>query len=148
MCHSHHRCFAVWHSCRQLPYSHLRPQSPVTLADGSTLPIEHVRPGMLTWGGARVQHVVRIDYDAVVPMVSLPGAAGNAAISRHSVVSKVNYLSSAGSGPTLVTPWHPLRVDGDWVFPCNVVAPCPVYMTCVYNVVLDSGHVCSPARHP
>jgi hypothetical protein len=61
--------------------THLLPQSPVTLADGSTLPIEHIRPGMLMWGGACVQHVVRIDYDAVVPMVSLPGVAGNAAIS-------------------------------------------------------------------
>ena len=52
------------------------PHSPVKLADGSTIQIENLRPGMLTWGGACVRHVVRMDYNAVVPMVSLPSSAG------------------------------------------------------------------------
>jgi hypothetical protein len=52
-------------------------QSPVKLADGSTIAIENLRPGMLTWGGARVKHVVRLLYGAVVPMVNLPGSEGN-----------------------------------------------------------------------
>ena len=53
------------------------PQSPVALADGTTTSIECLRPGMRVLGGARVEHVVRINYDAVVPMVALPGAAGD-----------------------------------------------------------------------
>ena len=45
------------------------------------------------------------------------------------------------SEPTLVTPWHPVFVAGNWTFPCRIANPCPLYMDCVYNLVLSSGHV-------
>jgi len=48
---------------------------------------------------------------------------------------------AAESEPTLVTPWHPVFVAGNWTFPCRITNPCPLYMDCVYNLVLSSGHV-------
>jgi hypothetical protein len=64
-------------------------QSPVKLADGTSTPIEKLRPGVLTWGGACVRHVLRITYDAVVPMVALPGAAGNSPSTQHPATQRV-----------------------------------------------------------
>jgi hypothetical protein len=68
-----------------------------------------------------VQHVLRMNYNAVVPMVSLEAAAGLA--------------------PTLVTPWHPVHFAGEWRFPCSIRRPSPFHVDFVYNVVLSTGHV-------
>ena len=38
-------------------------------------------------------------------------------------------------------PWHPICIAGTWTFPCRVATPSPLFMRCVYNVVLSSGHV-------
>ena len=98
---------------------------------------------MLTWGGACVRHVVRINYDAVVPMVCLPSAAGDTLNSNRSrdSVPHANNTPSSGPDSTLVTPWHPVCIEGQWTFPCRVAAASPVYMACVYNLVLDTHHV-------
>ena len=46
-----------------------------------------------------------------------------------------------GSQLTLVTPYHPVCMSHQWTFPCRIAPPRPLYMTCVYNLVLSSGHV-------
>ena len=51
----------------------------VKLEDGSHSEIQFLRPGMRVWGGASVVHVVRMNYDAVVPMVILQSDAGECA---------------------------------------------------------------------
>ena len=48
----------------------------VRLADGTHSEIQFLKPGARVWGGASVVHVVRINYDAVVPMVALQGDTG------------------------------------------------------------------------
>ena len=55
-------CFAPW--------------SPVKLFDGTSCEIQFLRRGMFVHGGACVLHVLRMNYNAVVPMVSLESAAG------------------------------------------------------------------------
>ncbi|AYV82270.1 MAG: hypothetical protein Homavirus23_1, partial [Homavirus sp.] len=40
-----------------------------------------------------------------------------------------------------VTPWHPIKHNGVWVFPCKVKEPMKVYCDYVYNFVLDSHHI-------
>ena len=51
-------------------------------------------------------------------------------------------ISHAAAGAcTLVTPWHPVLCAGEWLFPCSISSPSPLYMDCVYNVVLSEGHV-------
>jgi len=52
------------------------PSSPIRRADGSHTEIQFLRNGMRVWGGATVQHVIRINYNAVVPMVSLQQSSG------------------------------------------------------------------------
>jgi hypothetical protein len=45
------------------------------------------------------------------------------------------------SAPVLVTPWHPVLFAGEWSFPANIRSPSPIYMDCVYNVVLSTRHI-------
>ena len=40
----------------------------------------------------------------------------------------------------LVTPWHPVRIDGKWQFPANIVAPQQRDCEAVYSFVLDAEH--------
>ena len=86
-----------------------------------------------------MQYVLRMNYNAVVPMVSLQAAAGKGACILASIPT-LSYLLS-GSVPAVVTPWHPVLFAGEWSFPCSIRSPSPLYMDCVYNVVLSAGHV-------
>ena len=116
----------------------------VKLADGTHSEIQFLRPGARVWGGASVVHVVRINYDAVVPMVAMQGDVGEGVLRQrfsHLNVTNNRVCDSAETAPVLVTPWHPVCIDGTWTFPCRVATPSPLYMRCVYNVVLSSGHV-------
>mmetsp|Transcript_58723 Transcript_58723/g.110777 ORF Transcript_58723/g.110777 Transcript_58723/m.110777 type:complete len:191 (+) Transcript_58723:1-573(+) len=45
-----------------------------------------------------------------------------------------------GSG-LLVTPWHPVRQDGCWCFPRDLVEPLLQPCSAVYNLVLEAKHV-------
>jgi hypothetical protein len=53
------------------------PESPVKLFDGTTCEIRFLMPGMRVWGGAHVVNMLRLNYRAFVPMVSLDAASGN-----------------------------------------------------------------------
>ena len=113
--------------------------SPVMRADGSQTEIQFLRPGMRVWGGASVLHVVCINYNATVNMVTLQASAGT-----PTPDSTPDYRNiSSDSVPTLVTPWHPVCLAGEWTFPCRIATARPIYMDCVYNLVLSSGHVIS-----
>jgi Mg-chelatase subunit ChlD len=41
----------------------------------------------------------------------------------------------------LITPWHPIISNGQWVFPINVAEEKQVHIDYIYNIVLESGHV-------
>jgi hypothetical protein len=44
-------------------------------------------------------------------------------------------------GKLCITPWHPVRVSGEWKFPANIVSYTSRLISKVYNFVLDSGHI-------
>ena len=39
-----------------------------------------------------------------------------------------------------ITPWHPVRVDGMWRFPCHLLEPVEVECDAVYSFVLEDSH--------
>lgn len=41
----------------------------------------------------------------------------------------------------MITAWHPIRVDNQWLMPCSLVSN-PVDICCneIYNFALDGGH--------
>jgi len=41
----------------------------------------------------------------------------------------------------LITPWHPIIMSDQWVFPINVAEETQVHIDYIYNIVLESGHV-------
>ncbi|KAJ3284051.1 hypothetical protein HK104_010122, partial [Borealophlyctis nickersoniae] len=43
-------------------------------------------------------------------------------------------------GGLLITPYHPIRVNGTWHFPCHIAKPTTHPCTAVYSFVLDSHH--------
>merc|ERR1711959_510878 len=43
-------------------------------------------------------------------------------------------------GGLLATPWHPIRVEGAWRFPCHLAKPSVQSCAAVYNLVLHGGH--------
>jgi hypothetical protein len=104
------------------------PQSLVKLADGT-------------------RRVVHLNCDAVVPMVYLPSSADTTFIFRTETPLSQN-TSSSDTVSTLVTlsVWYSIYMKGKWAFPSHIFARCPVYMTCVCNVVFDSGHVRTPTH--
>ena len=42
-------------------------------------------------------------------------------------------------GNLLITPWHPIRVDGKWEFPANLHRKEKKFVECYYNYVLRGG---------
>ena len=47
-----------------------------------------------------------------------------------------------GKGPKGITPWHPMVVEDNWMFPCNLVTSMKVPCTAVYSIVFDDFHTC------
>jgi len=71
---------------------------------GTFTRIHMMRPGMRVLGGALVQHVVRIDYNAAVPMVALPDAAG-ASPRRSAAAARARAAPDASTQAVLL--WSP-----------------------------------------
>ena len=44
------------------------------------------------------------------------------------------------SNNLLITPYHPVRVDGKWSFPCDIKGITQLPCDFVYSFVLESGH--------
>ena len=44
-------------------------------------------------------------------------------------------------GKLCITPWHPIRIEGVWQFPADVVSYTSRLISTVYNFVLDCGHI-------
>merc|ERR1712118_120280 len=89
------------------------------MADGSYKPLNTVSKGdyvMIPTGEAKVTCVVKtLCTGGETQLVELPGGL-------------------------LATPWHPVRVAGEWRFPCDLanatLRTCPA----VYNLVLQGAH--------
>lgn len=44
-------------------------------------------------------------------------------------------------GTLRITPWHPILLEGTWVFPCDIAPIEHVSLKTVYNVLLNEGHI-------
>ncbi len=54
-------------------------------------------------------------------------------------VGKVIEMINYGAG-LLITPYHPIKVNGEWVFPESVGTKSKVFLSEYYNFVLEGGH--------
>ena len=135
--------------------------SMVRLADGGSKPIELLCKG---------DSVLVPCYGGVATACNLPAIPASAEVVCVIAYSGVRTLELPGSG-LRITPWHPIRINGKWRFPADVVAEAAVsvaaasairpsagvaqhsYTTAaaaafalvppgkVYNLVLGTGHV-------
>ena len=88
------------------------PQSPVKLFDGSTCEIRFLMPGMRVWGGAYVVNMLRLNYRARVPMVSLDAAGGNTNRRTVCIQTHLNYYSLCrGSSQPMASRFHRWTLD-------------------------------------
>jgi hypothetical protein len=86
----------------------------VLMADGTTKAVKNIRKGDVTHGGARVVCVVRTTKKS------------------HTEVCVLNGVK--------ITPWHPVKVRGQWTFPADVAPIELQLMSHIYSFVLDAGH--------
>ena len=88
----------------------------VKLQNGFQLLVKDIRKGDVLWGGHKIKCVVYTPIESAI-------------------------MSRDDKG-LLITPYHPIRVDGVWTFPSSVL-PTKQYdnLGGYYNFVLDSGHV-------
>ncbi|EXJ88576.1 hypothetical protein A1O1_05506 [Capronia coronata CBS 617.96] len=94
--------------------------SRVTTADGSAIPIKHLTAGISVWTPMGARRVVAV------------------------VKTRVRYQDGGQLcrvGKLLVTPWHPLKHDGRWVFPQEIAADTEAFQGDVYSILL------TPSRH-
>ncbi|KEF63395.1 uncharacterized protein A1O9_01372 [Exophiala aquamarina CBS 119918] len=92
----------------------------VTLADRSEIPVKTLRPGMQVWtpmGGRQVVAVLKTNI-------------------------RRNSQKLCQVGDLLVTPWHPFKHQGQWVFPAQVADRTVGFRGSVYSVLL------TPSRQP
>ncbi len=91
----------------------------VLMADGTHKQIRNIDPGdyiATPYGPARVEALVNCNtYARAQPMVHLDALC--------------------------ITPWHPIRMNGEWVFPVNIVNFTDRILQSVYNLVLDRHHI-------
>lgn len=86
----------------------------VTMGGGEKLPIKNLKPGMLVW----------------TPL----GSRAIAAIVRTKVRGEKQKLCRIGE--LLVTPWHPIKREGRWVFPAQVAQRSFSFKGSVYSILL------------
>ena len=91
-------------------------KSTVALGDNTKISIENLQKGDILLGGAKVVCIVKTKIKDTVEVVNLNGM--------------------------LITPWHPVLDMANWKFPINMKTSEFVKLDYVYNIVLDSGHVC------
>jgi hypothetical protein len=88
----------------------------VSLKDGLQIRVEDLRKGHILANGAVVDCVVETILQHPVRMIDM--------------------------GAVLVTPWHPMIWQGNWVFPGEQFPhlSCVARLSSVFNVVLSGGH--------
>jgi len=87
--------------------------------DDAMLPIADLRRGDLVWtpeGPATVLYAVELRTRA-----------------RSQPMTQIGRLS--------ITPWHPIRRNGEWIFPAHVHGYQDRLVQTVYNLVLSRGHI-------
>jgi hypothetical protein len=99
------------------------PSTLIRMANGKEVPIYDINPG---------------DKVATPPDIA-GGVATVVALVTCNTIKRSQPMSQMGT--LLITPWHPLRMNGKWVFPADVIGYNDRIMPTVYNLVLDSGHM-------
>ncbi len=92
----------------------------IRMADGSTKKIKDVKVG---------------------DMVATPGASG--ARVRYTVECRQHARSQPMTqhGALSITPWHPIRIGGEWKFPAEVAGYSSRPVNVVHNFVLERDHI-------
>jgi hypothetical protein len=89
------------------------------MSHGVTKPIKDVQAGEMVWSIK--------GYATVVAVVVCNTKA------KSQPMSRINDLS--------ITPWHPILVDNEWIFPADDYFYSERMVQTVYNLVLERGHV-------
>ncbi|KAJ0158915.1 hypothetical protein CTA2_10646 [Colletotrichum tanaceti] len=105
--------------------------TPVRLASGRTVPIRRLRRGAAVQTPAGRRRVVAVLKTPVRREMMCRVSVGGRGEGGE---------GGEGGGLLVVTPWHPLSLDGGktWVFPASVADRRPVrYTGCIYSVLLQ-----------
>ena len=93
--------------------------SRIKMHDGELVPISAVRPGNKVWtpnGTTEILYVVK-----------------SGSYNRYQPMTQMDKLC--------ITPWHPIRLNNEWVFPANMGGYQSRAIQVVYNLVLSEHHI-------
>lgn len=54
---------------------------------------------------------------------------------------KTGQLSMCQLNNVKITPWHPVKYNDKWKFPVNLIQSSIINIDCIYNIVLEEGHI-------
>jgi len=95
--------------------------STVLMADGSIKPVKEIHKG----DSIRSIH----GKDTTVHCV----------VKTHCQHEKTQLVQLEGG--LLITPYHPVKIDSRWCFPCDISRPVEMYCPAVFSFVLDTDHI-------
>ena len=81
----------------------------------------------------------RIDQLARGDFIKTPISVGRIAcvVKTHCFKMRTELVNLNGLG---ITPWHPVRIEGKWRYPCELLEPVEVDCVAVYSFVLETSH--------
>ena len=88
----------------------------IQMEDSTDQYVRELLPGDRVYHGYKVKAIIKTNVNATIDMV----------------------LFNTGLG---ITPWHPVKENNTWVFPCTLDCPIKMYVKEYYNLVLDRGHI-------
>jgi hypothetical protein len=110
------------------------PRSRVSLSDGSFKQVQHIQKGDLV-----------LDPSPSTPSGSPVLCRVECVIKSHCATGSAEFVELSES--LLITPWHPVRIDGKWRFPCKLAKPKRLPCDAVYNFVLSPSTAASECQH-
>ena len=97
----------------------------ITMADGRKIPIKNLKKG---------DSILSIDENNNFTTANV------VTIVETLITSKLREMVHLQNG-LIITPWHPIKINNEWVFPNNIVSPITTFCESMLTLVLDKHHI-------
>ena len=97
----------------------------ITMADGIKIPIKKIKKG---------DNILSIDENNNLVTANV------VTVVETLITTKLREMVHLENG-LIITPWHPIKVNNEWVFPINITSPTITTCISMITLVLDKYHV-------
>lgn len=97
----------------------------ITMADGRKIPIKNLKKGDIIRSIDKNNNFVIANVVTIIETV---------------ITTKKREMVHLENG-LIITPWHPIKIKNEWVFPSNIVSPTTTNCESMITLVLDKYHI-------